>query len=447
MTAALTLGIHVIKNLESYQDLSNKAQTQDKRLVLVKYKNEYAVRVLPKQGVLARALASLFGTTARQARQLRDFAATLPAAGVHQQQVAQALGDAIKGDKGKQTIAERALLVQQEFGLSHESNDVIDAFLRFHDERISDGINASALLTDAEAFSFYQYNTALKEEILKAATASETSVADSSAKAYVKHIKRAVEQLTALGLADAIPLEQQGLDIITAQDPLLNELKNRLRELHPEVATHSLQTQSTAQALPTHTADQTQETQPAPQATVSAPIPLPRKKLLVEPERAKAKDAQDAMKEADNLAAAGKLPEAEVKALEALVLAEKCEFLGYGVNGPVTDSFRRSLSRIVVSQAREARAHADDFAKAGNLAQAEAEITKAVNYMRWAYDLDSAKKGTPLATYLMDAASILEMHDKTYSETNEKIIEAKALRDEAKALLAEAREALGITAS
>jgi hypothetical protein len=395
--------------------------------VLVKYKNEYAVRVLPKQGVLARALSSLFGTTARQERQLRDFAATLPSGGANQQQVAQALGDAIKGDKSKQTIAERVLLVQQEFGLTNESNEVTDAFLRFHDERISDGTSASALLTDAEAFSFYQYNTAFKEDILKAATASDSSVVDASAKAYVKHIKRAVEQLTALGLADAIPLDPQGLDAITARDPLLNELKNKLSELHPEAVT------------------QNPETQPAAQAKAPAPVPLPRKKLLAEPERVKAKEAQDAMKEADNLAEAGKLAEAEAKAVEAVALAEKCGFLGYGLKGTVTDGFRKSLSRIVVNEAKVARALADDLVKAGNLAEAEAQMFKAVNHIRWAYNLDSAKKGTVLATYLMDAASILERHDPTYSETNEKIIEAKALRDEAKALLAEAREALGIT--
>jgi hypothetical protein len=387
----------------------------------------------------------LFGTTARQERQLRDFAATLPSGGANQQQVAQALGDAIKGDKSKQTIAERVLLVQQEFGLTNESNEVTDAFLRFHDERISDGTSASALLTDAEAFSFYQYNTACKEDILKAATASDSSLVNASAKAYVKHIKRAVEQLTALGLADAIPLDAQGLNAITAQDPLLNELKNKLRELPTEAATQSLENQPTAQPLPTETEARTQESQPAAQAKAPAPVPLPRKKLLAEPERVKAKEAQDAMKEADNLAAAGKLAEAEAKALEAVALAEKCGFLGYGLKGTVTDGFRRSLSRIVVNEAKVARALADDLVKAGNLAEAEAQMFKAVNHIRWAYNLDNAKKGTVLATYLMDAASILERHDPTYSETNEKIIEAKALRDEAKVLLAEAREALGIT--
>jgi hypothetical protein len=232
---------------------------------------------------------------------------------------------------------------------------------------------------------------------------------------------------------------------------LLNELNSKY-ELHPETATQSLDTQPKALAplpLPSDAdaSAQTQETQPATQAKASVPVPLPRKKLIAEPERVKAKEAQNAMKEADDLAAAGKLVEAEDKALHAVELAEKCKFLGYGLKGAVTDSFRRSLSRIILTQARDARAQADNLAKAGNLAEAEAHMFKAVNYVRRAYDLDSAKKGTVLATYLMGAASILEMHDQTYSETNEKIIEAKALREEAKALLAEAREALGIAAT
>lgn len=439
MTTALTLGIHVIKNLESYDDLSQKAKTQEKRLVLVKYKNEYAVRVLPKQGALSRALATLFGTTARQERQLREFAATLPKAGTHQQQVANALGDAIKGEKSKLSIAERSLLVAKHFGLGSESNEVIDAFLRFHDERITDNPTASNLITDAEAFAFYQYNTALKQEILKGASDPNNSAVTETVKACVNHIKRAIEQLTALGLVDAIPLDPEGVDAFSThnsktqepqikQDPLLQELKTKLHELHPEQAA------------------QTNSVQNPEPLSVQVPVPVTVKRALVEPDRLKAKEAQDVMKEADNLVAAGKLAEAESKALEAVELAEKCEFLGYGLKGPVTDGFRRNLSKIVISQAKAARSQADALVLSGDFSGAEAHILKAVNFMQYAYDLDSNKKGTLLATYLMEAASILEKQVPEYTETNAKIIEAQELRTEAKALLAEAREALGIKA-
>jgi hypothetical protein len=231
MSSPLTFGIHVIRNQESFSALDAQAKTEDKRLVLVKYKNEYAVRVLPKQSLIARALSSIFGTTARQEKRLRDFAASLPRVEGTQRQVAQALGDLIKGEKDKHPLIERAGALQKEFGLDPNSVEVIASALQFHDDSIAEGNSVAALLTDAEAFSLYRYNTTDKEAILQAANEKDLSLIYPRTQKFLDHIRHAIGQLDALGLDAGIPLDPKEIQVIKKADPLIQELEAKLHSL------------------------------------------------------------------------------------------------------------------------------------------------------------------------------------------------------------------------
>ena len=403
MTSPLTFGVHLVRNQETYSALEQQAKTENKRLVLVKYKNQYAVRVLPRQGAIARVLSGVFGATARQEKKLRDFAANLPHLSGTQQQVAQALSGLVQGEKGKRTLAERASLIQKEFFLDADSLPVITAALQFNDESIAEGNSVAALLTDAELFSIYQYNTtSQKPSILQGAKESNPQLISASTQKYLNHIRHAIDQVEALGLGDALIDAKQQIGQARPYYPYLAELKGVLK----------------AQGL---TAEELASESKAPEKP-------PRQRQLAEPERVKAKEAQDKIEEAGKLSDEGKLSEALTKAREALTLARDCDFYHYGTNGAATKVIHSILSRTYQSLAQAARSAADTFAKAGNLAEAEKKSREALSHIRNASPYSERANKALLSTYLMDLASILEQSDPNS-------IEANALRKEAKELL------------
>lgn len=110
----MTLSIHghfSVRSQQALDELQQDAAAEHKRLVLVGRRGNYEVALRPERSRLGQALASLFGITARQARSLQNYRASLPTAGERFRQAV---------DSGSRNLAQsQAFAAQHTFGESH----------------------------------------------------------------------------------------------------------------------------------------------------------------------------------------------------------------------------------------------------------------------------------------------------------------------------------------